>query len=162
MTKVNKSAPKKEWVQKGDHRTAIRSDDDELFPYWKGHQSLADLKNVAREVLEWVKTTNAVNVSSFALDKGMHPQRMYEWMERSPELKEAWATAKAIIGEKREMKGLLGEFNASIVLAKMPMFDPEYKAWKEQLAQKASESPTIKVEVQTISSELPKRIEDES
>jgi hypothetical protein len=160
MIKENKSAKKREWVQKGDHRTEIRRD-EELFPYWKGHQSLADLKKVAAELLEWSLVTKAVNVTSFPLEKGMTPMRFYEWMERSPELAEAWKIAKFRIGEIREQKGLLGEYNASIVLAKMPMFDPEYKAWKEHLAQKASEATAIKVEVQTISSDIPKRVEED-
>lgn len=159
MSKIKKPEVKKEWVQRGISRKEIRND-DELFPYWKGHQSLADLKKVAHELLEWSLVTNAVNVTAFCLEKGMTPRRFYEWMERSSELQEAWELAKFRIGDSRERKGLSGEYNSSIVLAKMPMFDPEYKAWKEQLAQKASEASAIRVEVQTISSDIPKRVEE--
>jgi len=132
MVKTKKSPAKKEWVYKGEHRKEIRSEDTELFPYWKGHQSLKDLRKVAEELLAWSLTTESVNVSAFPLEKGMHPQRMYDWMERSPELKEAWGIAKLRIGENRERRGLQGDYNSAIVLAKMPMFDPEYRAWKEQ------------------------------
>lgn len=161
MAKVNKSAKKKEWVQKGDHRKEIRSDDDELFPYWKGHQSLNDLKKVAYEVLDWAKNTDRPTINSFLSERSLHPSRMSEWRERSPELNHAWEIAKGIIGDRREEKALLGEYNASIVLSKMYQYDPEHKAWKEKLAQKASEGAVIKVEVQTISSDIPKKIEEE-
>jgi hypothetical protein len=162
MVKENKASKKKEWVQKGDHRTIIQNGDDELFPYWKGHQSLNDLKKVASELLEWSLNTKAINITDFPIEKGMTPSRFYEWMSRSPELKEAWDIARYRIGRIREEKGLKGEYNSSIVLAKMPMFDPEYRAWKEQLAQKATEGAAIKVEIQTISSDVPKRVEEES
>lgn len=162
MAKVNKSAKKREWVQKGDHRTEIRNDDEELFPYWKGHLSLVDLKKVAREVLEWAASTKRPVMSDFCATKRLNPARMYEWMERSPELKEAWLIAKNMIGNDREIGAMDGSYNPSIVLAKMPLYDAEYREWKEKQASNVMNTASkIEVVLSRIDSDISPRKDEE-
>jgi hypothetical protein len=97
----------------------------------------AELDELAIEIVEWARTTEAIRATTLFTELEVWAQTFYEWVERHDKLKRAYQQVKYILAEKRERRGLEGTYNANIVMAMMPLYDPEFKAWKqEQSAQK--------------------------
>lgn len=107
-----------------------------------------DLSRFAQETIEWAKTTEKVSIDGMLGDFEITWDTYHDWIRKSEEVRNAHGITKQIIGEKRERLGLRGEYNASIVLATMPLYNQEYKEWKrEQLAakEKSNGGGTIQV-----------------
>lgn len=53
------------------------------------------IENEAKLLLEWMSTTDCKYFKTFAINRGYHPQRFYEFAESNKVFAEVWELAKA-------------------------------------------------------------------
>lgn len=104
------------------------------------------LERIALEMIEYVETTDEIlRLDWFFTKRRIFPHTARQWCEANPEFKEIYQACKAVIGMRREDKGLRGEFREGLVEKTMPMYDDEYAKllqWKSKLAKDAAEGGT--------------------
>jgi len=107
-----------------------------VWPEWKLnlHITPKDAKRLAHELIIWAKQTEAVRVTTAFADFSIPQVTFNKWALQFPELAESWEEVKRIFAEKRERGALEGRYNASIVLATLPLYDKEYMDHRIQMA----------------------------
>lgn len=69
-----------------------------------GRYRLHDREKIAEELIEWAKQPESTNLCKFCCTREppMNPRKMSEWADEDDFFKEAYETAKAFIGGRRE------------------------------------------------------------
>jgi hypothetical protein len=84
------------------------------------------------------------------------------WCARSPELEDAYDTAKHIIGERRERMALEGKYNSSIVIMTMPLYDKEFLKLRKEMVKAAKGDGDSKQTIVVLRDKMPDTIEVKS
>lgn len=100
-------------------------------------RSDSELETIAHDLIVWAQEDDAVVFDEFVAISGIHTQRLYEWSKKNETLAYAMATAKRIIGARRERRGLEGKYNGGIVMGMMWNYNDEYRAWKKEMKEKS-------------------------
>jgi len=118
-------------------------------PYFANSLWVTDgyLETLADELIEWAHKETSNKLSEFVVShKRIAPSRWHGWSEKNANLKEAIMIAKIILGNRRELKGLQGDWQPGIVLKTLGMYDPEFRAWEiESRQNRGEESGTVNV-----------------
>lgn len=108
-----------------------------------------EINQLCEEMLIWAKITPSVRASTFMIDFEILPGTFRRWEEAYPQLKAAYAQLKLFFAEKRENGVLNGNYNPALVLATLPLYDPEYAEYRKEMAsakaQQSSGNGVIKV-----------------
>lgn len=107
-----------------------------VWPEWKLnlHITPNNAERLAQELIIWARKTDAVRATTAYADFGVPEASFKRWAIQFPELGEAWDEVKKIFAEKRERGALEGRYNASIVLATLPLYDKEYMEHRINMA----------------------------
>ena len=117
------------------------------------------LHRLAQELVEWSATDDAFKLSQFFSERFVVRDVWQRWIQDSPALQDAMDIAKENIGNRREMKALKGEYNASIVMTTMPLHCKEYKEWRVSMKPKEEQDKRdIRVFIEPFRVE-PKKVE---
>lgn len=104
------------------------------------------LQRLGSDLIEFAKTTEEVfRIDWFFMSKQIRSATLHLWRTNHPEFEELYVMAKAIMGMRREQKGLERKFDPNLVALTMPMHDPEWKKmleWKAKLAKDAADNQT--------------------
>lgn len=109
-----------------------------------------EIEALGHELVMWSSEGDGISLEEFAKGKFMGIQRLYDYAERNPTFKECMKLAHQAIGCRRERRALEGKFNANLVLATMPMYNPRYKKlieWKASLQKEQNNSNETKIVV---------------
>ena len=98
-----------------------------------------ELDLLTSDLLLWAEQEDSITFGGFIEISGLVNARLYEYAKRHQPLADAITVARQIVGIRREKRGLENKYNASIVMATMPLYDPEIRAYRKELAQKDSE-----------------------
>jgi hypothetical protein len=101
------------------------------------HTTIVELEYIAVLLIEWLDTQDAVTAESFYLSKNIPSRTWEDWLKRCPDLQDAWDIAVERIGERREVKGLKGEYNPGLVERTMPLYNKKYRALRKEMSNKA-------------------------
>lgn len=101
-------------------------------------------KRLAITLVEWSrKLTQALDIDDFCDDAGVNPSTYYEWIKKSPELKEAHEYAKRRLASIRLRKSQEGEWNWAACRWALPFYGEKYLEHEKTL-----ESVKAKAETQ--------------
>ena len=94
------------------------------------------LGRLAQDLVKWASESKEIILEKFFVMKGIDPDvpKMGKWDERSPEWKRAFATAKKLIGYKREEGGLRNKLNVPMVMRTQGRYDPRWLPEESALA----------------------------
>ena len=107
-----------------------------VWPEWKLnlHITPREATRLAQELLVWARKSEAVRATTAFADFSVPQATFNRWAIEFPELAESWEEVKRIFAEKRERGALEGRYNASIVLATLPLYDKEYMEHRINMA----------------------------
>lgn len=117
--------------------TKIVTEDYDMITFKRKPVSVEYLKELAREMLEWVNNFKdedgdaPLKHSQFLGKKGIHKYTYYRWLEACPELKFAHDHTLMIIGDNRELGGIKRRLDPNMVTKSMPMYDESWKQLEE-------------------------------
>lgn len=94
---------------------------------------------LADELIEWSKKEDSLTFNSFPLDLMIPVDNFNNYPEKSEYFSQAYDIALRNVGARRERLAREGVINSQIVLATMPLYDPEYKKWLKSMRQKEQE-----------------------
>jgi hypothetical protein len=139
-------------VSMQDHesnRIEVRSKPKYKFPtadkYILCPRSDQQLDMIAHDLLLWAEQDDSITFGGFIEVSGLVNARLYEYAKRHHGLADAIVVARQIIGDRREKRGLENKYNSAIVLGTMPLYDPEVRAYKKEMAQKDTEYGSAKI-----------------
>ena len=93
-----------------------------------------ELDQLAEELLNEVDSSEMLKITSFLTSRRISTSDYYSWLKRSERLRKAHNIALNIIGLRREVGGLNGDYNPTIVLRTLGYYDESYKAHFEEEA----------------------------
>lgn len=103
------------------------------------------LCRLAQELVEWSTQDHAFKLSQFFTERLVVRAVWQRWLQDCQELQDAMEVAKENIGNRRELKALTGEYNASIVMTTLPLHCQEYKEWRISQRPNVEEKKDIRV-----------------
>lgn len=124
------------------------------------------LERLGQELLRWSEEEGKdyqLKITQFLRKKGIPRKTYYQWIERSPILKNYHEEALQALGDKRESKAFNGEGNVPITMFTMPHYDPDWKVlaeWRSKMAKdegQATGNITIHMETAPSSSLVPEK-----
>lgn len=110
---------------------------DQLFR--KDPETELEYQELADAFIEWSKKEDTLTFNSFPLSLMIPVSSFDTYPEKSEYFAKAYDIALRTIGARRERLAREGKANSQIVLATMPLYDPEYKKWLRSLKQKEQE-----------------------
>jgi hypothetical protein len=118
------------------------------------HITNVELEFLSELLLEWLDDEpDAITAESFYWAKKIPSSTWYDWLKKSQDLREAFEVAVEIIGERRERRGLTGEFNAQLVALSLPAYSKRLRDWK--LQERKSNEDSIKQTIVVIRDKMP-------
>jgi hypothetical protein len=99
-----------------------------------------ELETIAHDLILWAQQDDSIVFGDFVAISGVHNTKLCEYAKRNHTLGEALIYAKQVVGSRRERGALTNKLNANIVTITMPLYDPEYRAWKKEMSQKEGAS----------------------
>jgi hypothetical protein len=97
------------------------------------HVTEPEINYICQELVRWAKEEDVIKVGMFHVYHDINFDAWGEWLKKYPQLRAAYRMAKYIIGERRERKGLKGEYNANIVNASALLYDEEQLNLRKEL-----------------------------
>lgn len=121
------------------------------------HITEPEINRLCVEMLIWGRETESVRATTFLADFEIKVSSFHEWMEKYPELREAYRLLKIIFAEKREYGALMGKYQyPALVLATLPTYDEEYATYRKELVlAKAKEGGTGNTVVNVSMAKMP-------
>jgi hypothetical protein len=104
-----------------------------------------ELDLLTSDLLLWAEQDDSITFGGFIEVSGLYNARLYEYAKRHQGLADAIIVARQLVGNRREKRGLENKYNSAIVLGTMPLYDPEIRAYKKELAQKDTEYGSAKI-----------------
>jgi len=95
-----------------------------------------ELDMLTHDLLLWCQQDEAISLGGFCEISGLPKARLYEAAQRHEGMRKAIDIARQIICNRRERMGLMNKFNSSIVMGTYALYDPEYRAYRKEIAQK--------------------------
>lgn len=96
------------------------------------HTTIVELEYIAQLMLEWVENEDVITVESFYNSKNVPERTFLDWMKRCPDLSDAYEICLMRIGERRERRGLKGEYNSSLVHSTARLYNKKLRdLWRE-------------------------------
>lgn len=115
-------------------------------------QSSEELHALANKLIKWAQNEDSINIEDFPLSLLISPEIFVEFANKSEYFAKAYDISLRIIGSRRKRLALKGSMNSQIVLATLPLYEPEYKKWLMSLRLKqenVGETKFIIVEMPT-------------
>jgi|ERR1700733_6916288 hypothetical protein len=106
--------------------------------FWRAsaYTTNAELEYISELLIEWLDNQDCLTAKSFYLSKKVSSSTFYDWLKRCPQLKEAWDIAIEVIGDRREVGGLMGKLNPGLVERTMPLYDKSYYELRKEMSNK--------------------------
>jgi hypothetical protein len=97
-------------------------------------KSDAELENLGREMVAWAQDEDSLTLSQFCSERRppIILKDLYAFAQRNKVLEDAVALARQIVGTRREKGSAKFQYNWNVFRETQPLYDPEYRAWKEQ------------------------------
>jgi hypothetical protein len=89
------------------------------------------LENLAVDLIEWSKNDKSIILKEFFAVRGVLKEVFYRWCKTYPPLKDAHEIAKSFIAIRREKGGLTKQYDTTMIMRSMPMYDDEWKEFEE-------------------------------
>lgn len=115
-------------------------------------QSPEEFQAVANKLIKWAQKEDSINIEDFSLSLLISPKTFAEWVNKSDYFSSAYDIALRIVGSRRKKLAQTGILNTSLVLATLPLYEPEYRKWLISLRLKeenAGETKFVIVEMPT-------------
>lgn len=112
------------------------------------------IDRLAHELNEWSKQEDSLVLRDFYDSKDIPRDAFYRWIDKYPELQEAFKVAKGRISSRREKGGMTRKFDPSFIINSMPMYDSEWKEfvqWKSNLKSSEGSNDKIVIEINDLS-----------
>ncbi len=124
-----------------------------------------EYRAMANALIQWAQQETSLCIQDFLLNRLISPDCFTEFAKKSDYFARAYEIAIHMIGVRRERLAQQGVLNQQIVLATMPLYNPQYKRWIKCLKYKddaAGETKIIVVKMPEIPSSplVPTRKED--
>lgn len=100
------------------------------------HITQPDINRLCEEMLVWGLETDKYRAISFVIDFDIKLASFYEWMEKYPELKEAYRILKLIFAERMVGGIISGSYPSQaipLVIGQLPIYDEEVAAYRKEL-----------------------------
>ena len=106
--------------------------------------SVLYLEALAKDLMDWGYNSEALILSQFYDEKGICPQVPYDqkWFDKCPALKAAHASARRMIGYRRELGMLRGKLSVPAAIGQQVKYDHSWKKleeWRNDLKIRAKE-----------------------
>ena len=112
-----------------------------LYTQRKHPISILFIERIAEELVLWAKNDkNAFKLSQFYLDKGIPHSTFHYLLGKHKTLKEAYESARLIIGNRREIGAIKNNYNVNMISSRQHAYDPDWKKdaeWRNELRIKA-------------------------
>jgi hypothetical protein len=118
----------------------------------KEPQSSEEFHALANKLIKWARNKDSINIEDFPLSFLISPEIFAEFSNKSEYFAKAYNISRRLIGSRRKQLALKGSINSQIVLATLPLYEPEYKKWLMSLRLKqenVGETKFIIVEIPT-------------
>jgi hypothetical protein len=113
------------------------------------------IDSVARELIEWSTTDDALKIEQFWIMKGISLKTVKKWKTLNENFARAHQHALLAVGTRREVGAIRNRLNAPIIASSMPMYDKKWKKlaeWRASLRNKEEQQDTIRVVVEEVPS----------
>ena len=85
-------------------------------------------KRFIATLITWAYRDDSLEIVDFALEMKMYRSMLYRWIEKYPDIREAYEQAKLIISSRRRKGALTKKFDRDVVFRDMHVYDPEWLA----------------------------------
>ena len=73
-----------------------------MEPKLTGRPRTYDREKVAKDMLEWAKKDDSINMCGFSAEYGIIPPTILRWVDEDPIFRESYEEVRAILGDRRE------------------------------------------------------------
>ncbi len=112
----------------------------------------ASLEKIGQELIEWaLHDTRALKITQFFHERGIGSTTIKKWRDKHPSFDETYVYAKEVIGNRREMGGLQGEYDSGMVRSSMPIYDDEWRSteeWRSKLKDTSGQQGNVRVVIE--------------
>lgn len=77
-------------------------------------------------LMEWASKEDSLEITDFALEMKMHRSMLYRWVDKWPDIKQAFEMAKLMIASRRKKGALTRKFDKDVVFKDLHKYDPEW------------------------------------
>ncbi len=98
------------------------------------------LDQLAEDLIEWARKEDSLKFLLFMDEIGVNERLFYKWSDRNARLKEAHSWAIRLIGARREIGTIKGQYREKPIMHTLHQYDPDWKAADEYHATKALQS----------------------
>lgn len=77
-------------------------------------------------LMEWASKEDSLDITDFALEMKMHRSMLYRWVEKWPDIKQAFDMAKLMLASRRKKGALTRKFDKDVVFKDLHKYDPEW------------------------------------
>jgi len=106
-------------------------------PNLGGRPRMHDRNQIAKDLIEWAKLDDSINLNAFCCSREpfINPRKISEWAKEDDWFKEAYETAKAFIGARRERKLNTNQLHVKAYDLNATVYDHFLKEEKRQQAE---------------------------
>jgi hypothetical protein len=94
---------------------------------------------LADDLLEWAERDDSRSINKFALSKKYSPYKFKKWGKHNEYFANCLERATYMISERREELTNQGEMKEGIWKTTLPLYDKDYREWRELEIQKTKE-----------------------
>lgn len=105
----------------------------------------SEWESLSEEMVEWAQKDESLFLQEFPLKNGYSPTKFLKWVEINESFANAVDYARNMLGIRREGKALNGEIDKDMVITLMPLYNPEYREYKESQDAKHDNKSSITV-----------------
>lgn len=149
---AQKKAGKKKRNNYYRDRTALFAEFKMPHEYENNYACDLLLERMAAKLIEWAKDPSVLIVTEFYTFRGITPQRWSDWCKRNKTLGDAYIIAKEIIGLRREVGAIVGDFKEATIHKSQAQYSHIWHDQQEKEKQNQAGSGTIIVQMDSIPS----------
>lgn len=110
------------------------------------------IERLAQDLVAWARDDkDALKISQFYLERGIHRSTFYKWKDTYEILGRAFTAAKEYIGNRRELGALVikdRKYDPSIIMKSQSFYDEDWKntvEWEASLRKQPLQQPNVEV-----------------
>lgn len=105
----------------------------------------SEWESISEAIVEWAQKDESLFLQEFPLMHGYSPTKFLKWVELNETFSNAVDYARNMLGMRREGRAMTGEIDKSMVITLMPLYNPEYREYKESQENKNDHKSSITV-----------------
>jgi hypothetical protein len=83
-------------------------------------------KRFSLTLMEWAAREDSLDITDFTLEMKMHRSMFYRWIDKYPDIKQTYETAKLMLASRRRKGALTKRFDKDVVFKDLHKYDSEW------------------------------------